>query len=383
VQSGHDVSLITTPNNRDEAEKLGFEYLELFNADETEHLTRVLVRATEGVSRWADERFGKLILSVPRALHDIVAAHQRPGETVLLTHEFFTLGAGSIIQAHLGVPYGSVWVSPPFYNGVNPWLPQTFRGIEDWSKNFVLAILKWLPYLKKRLANLRGELGLPPEPDFVRALFYSQRLNLCLYPEVFKSRPVRMSETIFTGFAQYDPGVELSEKLEAFLEAGEPPVVFMNASWRNSLDTFFTTSVEASRSLGVRAIRVGRDFPVELAESTDVCMVDFVPMQALLPRVRALVHHGGIGTIGSALQAGVPQLVVPFNADQPKNAETVEKLGLGIAVPDKDYVAKCRARLWGLLNSREIEANCRTRGKSLGKPADFSYTIKRLEALLA
>ena len=53
----------------------------------------------------------------------------------------------------------------------------------------------------------------------------------------------------------------------------------------------------------------------------------------LLPRVSALVHHGGAGTTVSALRAGIPQVIVPHFADQGFWARTVERLGVGRALP--------------------------------------------------
>ncbi len=40
------------------------------------------------------------------------------------------------------------------------------------------------------------------------------------------------------------------------------------------------------------------------------------PHDALFPRVRAVVHHGGAGTTGTVVRAGVPSVVVPHFADQ-------------------------------------------------------------------
>ncbi len=66
---------------------------------------------------------------------------------------------------------------------------------------------------------------------------------------------------------------------------------------------------------------------------------DFVPLEKLLRRVAAIVHHGGIGTTAQALSAGVPQLPVPMSFDQPDNAYRVERLGVGHAVRRKEYCA--------------------------------------------
>lgn len=40
------------------------------------------------------------------------------------------------------------------------------------------------------------------------------------------------------------------------------------------------------------------------------------PHDRLLPRTRAVVHHGGAGTTGAAVRSGVPSVVVPHFADQ-------------------------------------------------------------------
>jgi L-2-deoxyfucosyltransferase/glycosyltransferase DesVII len=43
----------------------------------------------------------------------------------------------------------------------------------------------------------------------------------------------------------------------------------------------------------------------------NVRVVDFVPLNDLLPSCSAIVHQGGGGTIGNAVVHGVPQLVIP------------------------------------------------------------------------
>jgi sterol 3beta-glucosyltransferase len=54
-----------------------------------------------------------------------------------------------------------------------------------------------------------------------------------------------------------------------------------------------------------------------------------VPHEWLFPRMRAIVHHGGAGTTGAALRAGVPSIVVPLGFDQPFWGRRVHALGVG------------------------------------------------------
>lgn len=55
----------------------------------------------------------------------------------------------------------------------------------------------------------------------------------------------------------------------------------------------------------------------------------------LLPRVAALVHHGGAGTTLTALAAGTPAVVVPHLGDQAWHARRVGDLGAGVAAPPR------------------------------------------------
>jgi sterol 3beta-glucosyltransferase len=51
--------------------------------------------------------------------------------------------------------------------------------------------------------------------------------------------------------------------------------------------------------------------------------------------MKALVHHGGVGTTADGLRAGLPAVVVPFTADQPYWGRRVQQLGVGPAPIDQ------------------------------------------------
>src|SRR5690606_42012675 len=53
------------------------------------------------------------------------------------------------------------------------------------------------------------------------------------------------------------------------------------------------------------------------------------PRALLFRKMSAVVHHGGAGTTGAALRAGVPQVVVPFLADQAFWGSRVASVGAG------------------------------------------------------
>jgi vancomycin aglycone glucosyltransferase len=122
----------------------------------------------------------------------------------------------------------------------------------------------------------------------------------------------------------------LAPELEAFLDAGEPPVYFGFGSIRAAPD-LSRTMIESARALGRRAI-VSRGWG-ELStidDGRDTLAIGEVNQQALFPRVAAVVHHGGAGTTTVATRAGAPQVVVPQMYDQFYWARRVRELGIGV-----------------------------------------------------
>jgi UDP:flavonoid glycosyltransferase YjiC (YdhE family) len=151
----------------------------------------------------------------------------------------------------------------------------------------------------------------------------------------------------------------LTAEVEAFLKAGDPPLVFCQSSfWQDK--SFFTESVDLVRRLGQRAILLGSDnrfIPESLPE--EIRYFGFVPLAALLPRSAALIHCGGIGTVALALRAGVPQMTVPLKSGQADICRHLARLGVSAHIPLKQYRADFSApKLEALLHSKAVKRQC-------------------------
>jgi vancomycin aglycone glucosyltransferase len=119
--------------------------------------------------------------------------------------------------------------------------------------------------------------------------------------------------------------------LEAFLDAGPPPVYVGFGSMRAPQD-IARVAIEAIRAQGRRAlVACGWAGLAPIDDRDDCFAVGEVNQQALFGRVAAVVHHGGAGTTTTATRAGAPQVVVPQWADQPYWASRVAGLGIGVA----------------------------------------------------
>jgi vancomycin aglycone glucosyltransferase len=188
-----------------------------------------------------------------------------------------------------------------------------------------------------RMAN-----GLPPV-DNVRDYLLGDHPWLAADPALAPWPEPADLDVVQTGAWILPDERPLPAELEAFLDAGPPPVYVGFGSMRAPWD-IARVAIEAIRAQG-RRVLVSRGW-ADLApiDDRDDCLtVGEVNQQALFGRVAAVVHHGGAGTTTTAAGAGVPQVVVPQWADQPYWAGRVADLGIGAAhdstVPTTDSLS--------------------------------------------
>jgi sterol 3beta-glucosyltransferase len=137
----------------------------------------------------------------------------------------------------------------------------------------------------------------------------------------------------FTGYWFRDeaPGWRPAGALAEFLASGEQPIYIGFGSMPGIGADRTAMLLEACEAANVRAI-LGRgwgDFGDASALPKNVHVLDYAPHEHLFPLVRAVVHHGGLGTVSTGLRAGKPTLVCPFMLDQAYWGHRVAQLGAG------------------------------------------------------
>lgn len=366
-ERGHRVTVAACDVFEPLVRRAGLEFASLQSADE---YGRVVGNPRLWHPRWAGITFLRdAVLPSMRRQFEFADEAIRSGECDVLVAPAHSLGARIAQEVH-GTPLVTVHLAPYMYrsaiasrkvSGVS--LPDWFPAA--WKRAFFrLADFCGDISFGREVNRLRAEVGLPR----VRRVFWewwnSPELVVALFPAWFGPPQADWPEqAVLAGFLPIDNAwheAGLSEDLEAFLRHGSPPIVFTAGTAMAHGRQFFAESLEATRTLGRRAIlltQYGEQLPGKLPPG--VMAVDFVSLPQLLPRVAALVHHGGIGTTIQALAAGVPQLVVPMSFDQPDNAHRVEQLGVGRVLRPGEYVGgRVAAVLGELLGDPRIAARC-------------------------
>lgn len=176
----------------------------------------------------------------------------------------------------------------------------------------------------------RASFGLPPV-DHVQSHIFTDRPWLAADPTL-GPWPEPKDEGVFQTGAWILPDERpLSPELEAFLDAGEPPVYFGFGSIR-APENLSRVMIDSARALGRRAIVLRGWAELTVVDDQPDCLaIGEVNQQALFERVAAVVHHGGAGTTTAAARAGAPQVVIPQMYDQHYWARRVHHLGIGAA----------------------------------------------------
>jgi len=118
--------------------------------------------------------------------------------------------------------------------------------------------------------------------------------------------------------------------LDAFLRAGPAPIYvgFGSMICADPAQTLHAVR-HAMDLLSIRVV-LQRGW-AELSPPSarpDLFVTDSIPHAWLFPRMQVIVHHGGNGTVGAALAAGIPQVIIPHVADQPFWASRMAALGV-------------------------------------------------------
>jgi UDP:flavonoid glycosyltransferase YjiC (YdhE family) len=345
LRAGDDVLVAAPEGARTHVERAGLPYIALADPPDAERDA-----AMAGFARLTNDEQGVIMLrdvfaniyarsSIPgvlRAIEDF-----RPDMILREPTEF----AGLLAAERRGIPHGRIGI----------WATEN----NTWS----------LPLVAPVLDAHRARLGMPVDPRGDRIL---NSPVLTLFPEALEDPG--------------DPGYALRFREETPEPVECEPLYVTYGSVMPAMPNFgavFRATIDALDEVGVPALfTVGIE--VDLAAlgpvPEHVRIERWVPQAAIMPNVRAMVGHGGSGTTRHALAAGVPAVIFPAFADQPRNARRVAELGAGIALDSLDGLA---GAIRGVLEEPSYRAAARRVADEIAALPPVGAAPEALRALLA
>jgi UDP:flavonoid glycosyltransferase YjiC (YdhE family) len=311
--AGHDVLLATAGDGVDAARKAGVPVRDVapgltvgrvFTGPLIRHPVRIL-RMVAGDT--GTDGVGVLFAAMAVRLADETVTLADEWQPDLVLHEGLAV-VGALVAARRGVP--SVLVDALIYDG---------RRLYD-------AVRSHLDGLARR----HGVESLPEPADAVVAIPPS------LVGER-RGRPMR-----------YVAARRDGEVPDGLARHGDRPVVLVSRSTVADPrpDRMMSRVVGAAAGADVDVVLVRPDRAVAHRPlPPNVTTTDWLPFAEVMPKVAGVLHHGGAGTVMTALAAGVPQAVVPGAGDRTLHARLVAARGAGLAVPTPEITAATLERL--------------------------------------
>jgi sterol 3beta-glucosyltransferase len=369
---GHSVRVAARPDVKDLVQDYGIGFVPLGNPYRPFIAGAAKANAMGSGHPVSKLRYGLSQRSyVTEGLHDDAWKAAQGADTVVFKYPWIS---GYTIAEKLGVPCVPVMLLPLTPTRAFPSF-MTGRAID---RGPLLNQLVWhLPWeavwqgLRWDDKKLRRQLGLPMLP--FRGALPAERHGmpiLCAWsPAVLPPSDDWPANRRVTGYWFLDPppGWQPSGELVDFLQTGPPPVSigFGSMVSRDSAATLKIV-LGALKLAGLRAVLLsgwseigaGSDLPATVFSAPGI------PHGWLFPRMAAVVHHGGAGTTGAGLRAGIPSVICPHLADQPSWARLVHDLGAGPApIPFRDLTA---SRLAQALRDATTDPVIRQRAAALG-----------------
>lgn len=305
----------------------------------------------------------------------------------------FGSGSGTVLGGAIAEKRGLPFVQAQFMPltpsrhipPVWPVLRLTLPGPANLAFSHAVRLAVWRVMAEPAQA-IRAALELPPFPW--RGPWYSpaQRARptpvLYAFSRHLQPQPPDWPEerAAVVGFWPLDQARDWTPPpaLSAFLSSGPPPIyVGFGSMLASSSERLTRVVLEAIRRSGRRAVVAtgwGALRNAGAPARDDVLFLDHAPHDWLFPRVSIAVHHGGAGTTAAATLAGLPQVVVPFVADQffwasrlkhlglspthlDRKTMTAADLALAIGLADTESVRFTARRLGGLIRAEDGAAN--------------------------
>lgn len=243
------------------------------------------------------------------------------------------------------------------------------------------------------IEQLRRQAGLPPGGHPLFDDMCSPLLNLAMFSAELAPPQLDWPEkTLITGFCWYDQAFELNdrqrasmERVEAFLASGPEPLIFtLGSSAVMSPGEFYGVSLRAAEKLGRRALLLAGPRADTIQTPEWAAAVSYAPHADVFPKGLINIHQGGAGTLGQAMRAGRPMLVVSHSHDQPDHGCRVQRQGFGRHLNCTKYTAASAEReLRVLLEEPSYAERARAVGEKVRVEAGAKVGADAVERVIA
>lgn len=285
----------------------------------------VMLRYRRALDTWLTEN---LVGEATQVLLDL--AHDIGAPDVIVTDPF--LSASALVAEKLDVPMA-----------VCGW--PAFREL---TEDFLFPVQKSLAHeTRTRLDHLFARYNLTGRyfSQGATPSILSPHLHISYFCDTWYQADFHNlhDQTLFVGGAPTPPNDPPPAWMTAIPENVPLALVTLGTTFTGDLGFFSWAAHAAAREKLLPVVVIGNN-PITPEQKQELIkalpkgtrLLNFAPFDHLLPRVKLMFHHGGMGTTHAAVIHGIPQIVVPHAADQRGQAQRAAqaKVGLNLSAHD-------------------------------------------------
>jgi sterol 3beta-glucosyltransferase len=300
---------------------------------------------------------------------------------------------GTSIAERLGKPCIGAFLQPvtPTREFPCPVLPSTrsWGGGYNRLSYFITGLVTYLPWRKVINRWRVNTLGLNRLPLLGASPKPFGRLDLILYgfSELILPRPAEWEgNAVVTGYWPLNTHYgTLDAPLNDFIQSGPSPVYFgFGSPGAYQPDRIFEIIVRGTQVTNTRAVvALPKNMQATNTPGHVYLLRGNIPHDGLFPHMAGAVHHGGAGTTGTALLAGIPSLVTPVAVDQFFWGRRVSALGVGPSpIPQRELTVESLAVGLGKLKEVEIKERASELGEKLRSEDGVARAVQEMDKLL-
>ncbi|UCD88873.1 MAG: glycosyltransferase family 1 protein [Desulfobacterales bacterium] len=253
-------------------------------------------------------------------------------DTDLILSVTFGLGGATVAEL-LNKPYGYIGFCPQILPSDEH--PALFVKSHRHSK--FTNRLSWV--FHKKLFNFsyrafinenRKRFALAPVSDCWDHVIGNRVLLAC--DQEYSMVPSDVKQQCYqTGYLSIAQESDMDDRLMTFIDSGAAPIYIGFGSMTASEPGKTTKIVtEAAKLANQRLVLASgwANLGADNLNQHSCYVVGKISHNFLFPKMAAVIHHGGSGTVATAARAGKPQMIVPHMTDQFYFAEQVPKTGV-------------------------------------------------------
>jgi UDP:flavonoid glycosyltransferase YjiC (YdhE family) len=234
------------------------------------------------------------------------------------------------------------------------------------------------------LHELRAEHGLPPDPDLT---MLSRYLVLSPFPPSYRDPAFPLPATAHS-IRPLTLGAATNNTLPPWLvPLNNAPFIYFTLGTVFNLESgdLFERVLAGLSDLPINVIvTVGRELdPAQFGpQPAHIQIVRYIPQPLILPHCAAVISHGGSGSVIGALAHGLPLVLIPLGADQPRTAARCAELGIACVLDAVEATPESvRAAVMTVLADPGYRQAAECIRDELAALPETAYAIRLLERL--